>query len=123
MQRRATAQTRGRNTAEKRFHQYLADTEFCITCLSHGPVELDHVIGATGRINKVLVGHWFVIPVCHSCHTSLTKHRWRHPYSKEDVDKGFFARCWAMVVEDAKQLGSVVIDDDVQAAIAGWGRL
>lgn len=39
-------------------------------CVNHpgAPAEIHHVVGATGKQNKVSIGHWFLLPLCSQCH-------------------------------------------------------
>ena len=70
MQRKATKQTRGPNAEEKRFHAYTKESD-CI-CGNPGPSIVHHCEGATFKHNKVLCGHWFVIPLCLTCDNVIT---------------------------------------------------
>jgi len=72
MQRKATNNTRGPNAEEKRFQAYTKQCD-CIVCDCPGPSIVDHCYGATAKHNKVLVGHWWVIPLCLECDTIKTQ--------------------------------------------------
>jgi hypothetical protein len=72
MQRKPTKNTRGPSAEEKRFHGYTKESD-CIQCGNEGPSIVDHVAGATFKHNKVLIGHWFVIPLCVECDTVKTQ--------------------------------------------------
>ena len=72
MQRKPTKNTRGPNAEEKRFAAYTKGSD-CIACGAEGPSIVDHVAGATYKHNKVLIGHWFLIPLCVECDTIKTQ--------------------------------------------------
>ena len=72
MQRKPTKSTRGPNAEEKRFAAYTKESD-CIACGAEGPSIVDHVAGATYKHNKVLIGHWFLIPLCVTCDTIKTQ--------------------------------------------------
>lgn len=72
MQRKPTKNTRGPSAEEKRFQEYSKECD-CIQCKKEGPSIVDHVAGATYKHNKVLIGHWFVIPLCVECDTVKTQ--------------------------------------------------
>jgi len=71
MQRKATKNTRGANAEEKRFHA-LTKASDCIVCGNSAPSIVHHCMGATYKHNKVLIGHWFVLPLCQSCDDVIT---------------------------------------------------
>lgn len=71
MQRRATKNTRAANAREKRFHNFTAERD-CITCGNDGPSIVHHCEGSAFKHNKVLIGHFFVIPLCYNCDTIIT---------------------------------------------------
>ena len=72
MQRKPTKNTRGPSAEEKRFAAYTKESD-CIACGAEGPSIVDHVAGATYKHNKVLIGHWFLIPLCVRCDTIKTQ--------------------------------------------------
>lgn len=72
MQRKASKNTRLANAAEKRFHAYTKESD-CICCGNPGPSIVHHCEGATFKHNKVLIGHWFVIPLCLECDDVITQ--------------------------------------------------
>lgn len=72
MQRKATRNTRGPNAEEKRFMGYTKECS-CIACRNPGPSIGHHAEGATFKNNKVLVGHWFILPLCLSCDDVITR--------------------------------------------------
>lgn len=72
MQRKPTSKTRGPNAAEKA-HMGWVKMRPCCTCGSPGPSVVNHCEGATFRHNKILIGHWFVIPLCADCDAVITQ--------------------------------------------------
>jgi hypothetical protein len=101
MQRKSTKKTRGANAAEKAYHGWCKEQR-CVCCTAE-PVEAHHCDGATSKTKvdlvTVLIGHWFVIPLCGSCHwlyhnnksqfTAVNgkQHKlWRHVMNKYDGD-------------------------------------
>ena len=85
MQRRATKNTRGPNADERRFQQWLKQQKCCVG--SNGIVEVHHCKGSTFKHNKVLIGHWFCIPLSQSAHQAYhngTK-SWRDVYGPQSA--------------------------------------
>jgi hypothetical protein len=72
MQRKPTRQSRGPNAQEKRFHAHTKESD-CITCGNPGPSIVHHCEGSTFKHDKVLCGHYFVIPLCLTCDDVITK--------------------------------------------------
>ena len=72
MQRKPTKNTRGPNADEKRFIKWTKEQD-CICCAAPGPSIVHHCEGSTFKHNKVLVGHWFVIPLCVNCDRIVTQ--------------------------------------------------
>lgn len=70
MQRKATKQSRTANKAEKAFISWTKGCT-CICC-NLGPVEVHHIYGSSAKrrhgLERVMVGHWAVIPLCEDCH-------------------------------------------------------
>lgn len=75
MRRKATKQSRAANADEKAFMRYTKECN-CIACGAHGPSEVDHCVGSSAKVKvnyvSVLIGHWWVIPLCPSCHRQKT---------------------------------------------------
>lgn len=72
MQRKPTKNTRGPNAEEKRFQGWVKQ-QFCCWCGSESGSIVDHVMGATFRHNKTLIGHRFVLPNCAECDYKKTE--------------------------------------------------
>ena len=68
MMRKSTRQSRGPNTDEKRFHAWLKEQPCWVG--GNGIVEVHHCKGATFKHNKVLIGHWFCLPLSQSAHSA-----------------------------------------------------
>lgn len=81
MQRRPTKNTRGPNFDEKAFQAWLKNHS-CCGCGAPAPSIVDHCEGSTFKHNKVLVGHWFCIPLCASCDRikTLGNHNWQREH-------------------------------------------
>lgn len=73
MQRKASKNTRAKNSAEKCFQAWLKEQP-CIWCGNTGPSIVDHARGGSFKHNKVLIGEWFCLPVCVPCDTQKTIH-------------------------------------------------
>lgn len=109
MQRKPTKKSRGPNAAEKRFHAYVKESN-CCWCNNPGPSIVDHVKGSTFRHNKVLIGHWFVLPNCQICD---------HKKTIEGKKLGDSSEAWFKLAL-AYELESE-ITCDVAASINHWG--
>jgi hypothetical protein len=66
MRRKSTKTTRGPDKAEKEFMR-ATKVSPCVVCGARPPSIVDHCLGSTFKNKKVLVGHWFVIPLCYAC--------------------------------------------------------
>lgn len=72
MQRPATRQSRGINSAERRYIGWIKDRMICAACKQYGPVICHHAEGSAFKNQKVLVGHLFVLGLCQSCDDIVT---------------------------------------------------
>jgi hypothetical protein len=74
MQRKPTKNTRGPSSSERDFQAWTKEQD-CICC-GNSPVIVDHVEGSTKKayvgVERVLVGHWYVLPLCIECDTVKT---------------------------------------------------
>ena len=118
MQRKPTSNTRGRNAVEKRFQDYTKYSD-CIQCNREGPSIVDHVAGSTYRHNKVLIGHWFVIPLCVECDTVKTQGSTRKFKQTFGVT---MAQLWADHVTNWDVMTRENIPREVQLSILGCGK-
>ena len=118
MQRKPTPNTRGANAAEKRFMDYTKHSD-CVQCGKEGPSIVDHVAGATYKHNKVLIGHWFVIPLCVDCDDVKTQGSTRKFKQTFGVT---MAQLWAKHVTAWDVMTRENIPRDVQLAILDCGK-
>ena len=109
MQRKPTKKSRGPNAAEKRFHAYVKECD-CCWCDNPGPSIVDHVKGSTFRHNKVLIGHWFVLPNCLECD---------HKKTIEGKKLGSSSEAWALIVRD--YVDNKEVPNEVFFSIEHWG--
>lgn len=83
MMRRASKNTRGPITEEREFQKWLKQQPCCVG--TGGLVEVHHCKGSAFKHNKVLIGHWFCIPLSQSAHREYhagTK-PWRNKYGPQ----------------------------------------
>jgi len=110
MQRRPTKNTRGPNQDEKDFQKWLKENNCCLSGLFH--VHVHHCLGATAKHNKVLIGHYFCIPL------SPEIHREYHSGSKAWREShGLQSALWAILAEEYETSTGRVIPLDVKNAI------
>jgi len=113
MQRKPTRQSRGPNAAEKLFMAYTKESD-CIVCQVSGPSIVDHVVGATFKHNKVLIGHWFLLPLCVQCDEVKTLgslKRFREKF-------GALSQFWSMhMVNSGMEPPTEVVE-----SIVDWGK-
>ena len=112
MMRKSTATTRGPNAAEKRFQGWLKE-QGCSWCPQEGPCIVDHAKGATFKHNKVLVGHWFCLPVCMECDTEKTIC---------GKLQGNQAEKWLEIIENYLIESKRCAPLEVESAIQSWGK-
>lgn len=118
MQRRATKTTRGANADEKRFMAWVKDLRCCV-CGAPGPSIVDHMYGATFKHNKVLVGHWSLLPYCQECDTVKTI----HGRKAHDEYAGFTqAELWDIQITSYTLDQQRPVPFEVIQAIVDWGR-
>ena len=74
MQRKPSKKTRGPSTQEKAYHGWTKE-RLCCVCGNYGVV-VHHCEGSTFKLKvqfeTVLLGHWFVIPLCQQCDDVIT---------------------------------------------------
>lgn len=117
MQRVATKSTRDPSADEKRFHAFVKEQP-CVTCGRPGPSILHHCEGATFKHNKVLIGHWFVIPLCYQCDEVITHG------SRRTFRERFGPQCdlWISTATEYIYATGLEPPEDVFAAIEDWGK-
>lgn len=62
------------NTQQKRWRETIRDLG-CIACGWPSHIEIHHPVGATAKHNKQPIGHWWILPLCKSCHEAVTEDR------------------------------------------------
>lgn len=114
MQRKPTKNTRGPNADEKRYIGLIKEAGTCCTCGSCRGVIAHHCEGATFKHNKVLVGHWFVIPLCDTCDSVVT-----HGSRRRFIETfGPQSALWFATINAL----DVQVPHEVKEAILDWGR-
>jgi hypothetical protein len=115
MQRKATKNTRGPNQAEKRFMSWVKEQPCCVLEFP-GPSIAHHCEGATFKHNKVLVGHWFVLPLSQEADNIVTNG------SRKEFRESFNYQSlyWLELIENYPLRHE--IPDDVILAIEDWNR-
>ena len=118
MQRKRSPTTRHPNAAESRFMLWIKEQD-CCSCHKPGPSICDHMYGSTFKHNKVLVGHWALLPYCQECDTVKTIHG-----RKAHNDKFGFtqAELWDMMITEYTLDEQLPVPFEVIQAIADWGR-
>lgn len=117
MQRKATKNTRGPNADEKKFQAWTKQQP-CITCGCPGPSIVHHCEGATFKHNKMLIGHWFVIPVCPECDDVVTtggRKQFREQF-------GLQGDLWRRNVYGSAREAGLIPPYEVTASIYDWSR-
>ena len=131
MQRKATKNTRAANAQEKKFHSWIKNQPCCV-CSNPAPSIMHHCEGATFKHNKVLVGHWFCIPLCQTCDDVVT-HGSRKAFREKFGPQSELWRRVANSYEKENKItpkrpcggGSIadsIIPFDVYYSILDWGR-
>lgn len=116
MQRKATKNTRGANADEKRFQGWLK-YQSCCTCNNPAPSIVHHCEGSTFKHNKVLIGHWFCIPLCSECDDVIT-----HGSRRAFIDKfGAQSYFWSGLIE-IYNLENKGCSQFIYNSIIDWGR-
>ena len=77
MQRRATKQSRGANSDERKFMAWIKERGICAACGNRGHVVCHHLYGSAAKIKvdliTVLIGHSAVIGLCQCCDNIVTR--------------------------------------------------
>jgi hypothetical protein len=131
--RKPTKTTRGPNADEKRFQGWLKEQPCCVTGVS-GPSIVHHCEGATFKHNKVLVGHWFCLPLCQEVDDVIThgsRKAFRERYGPQsDFWRAVIFNYDAHCSKKRKYYGACggggsmtsIIDYEVYDAIMDWNR-
>jgi len=110
MQRRSTKQSRGPNQSEKDFQAWLKIQPCCIT--GRNDVQVHHCVGSTGKHNKVLIGHYFCLPL------SVDTHWLYHNRKREfKAQHGLQNRLWMELCNRYYTEEGKLIPVDVERAI------
>lgn len=61
-------------------------------CVNHPGkrAEIHHVVGVTGRQDKIKIGHWFILPLCTECHRTDPEYNvttWRKRFTEHWGDQ------------------------------------
>jgi hypothetical protein len=76
MQRKATRQSPSATAKAKRYAASIAARP-CAYCGARPPVEVHHILGSSAKLHngleRVLVGHWLLLPLCYGCHRDISK--------------------------------------------------
>lgn len=95
MQRKPTRQSRGAHSAEKRFMGFVKQHD-CICCGNPAPSICDHALGSSAKKNKVMIGHWFLLPLCQWC-DNLKTHGSRRTFMNQF---GLMSDLWLKLIQD-----------------------
>ena len=116
MQRKATKKsTRAANADEKRFMAWVKQQP-CIQCGASGVI-VDHMYGSAFIHNKVLIGHWALLPLCQDC--DAVKTNGSHSAYREKF-KESQAYSWVRLITTYHE--GDLIPDDVFHSIVDWNR-
>jgi hypothetical protein len=113
MQRKPTKTTRGPNAEEKRFMAWVKE-QHCIVYGTPGPSIAHHCEGATFKHKKVLVGHWFLLPLSQDADDIVThgsRKRFREAFGPQ-------SSLWLKLIKKSP----IQPPADVIDAITDWGR-
>lgn len=113
--RRPNGKTRQANQSERNFQGWLKEHVCCVS--GDNGVEVHHCEGSTFRHNKVLIGHWFCIPL------TTEKHKEYHSGTRAFRERhGMQADLWMNVYQLYKDDTGKKAPLEVVQAIADWGR-
>lgn len=124
MMRKPTKNTPGPNADEKRFMGWTKE-QGCICCGAEGPSICHHAEGSCFKHNKVLIGHYFVLPLCMTCDRIVTFGSRR----KFTDQFGSQAGLWSIHVQNLRFLKESGLHEDIKMpsqdvyeAIIDWGK-
>ena len=93
--RKATAQSRGADAAERRLIHWIKTEGICHACGNNNGVYVHHMYGATWKFRRMHLGHIAVIGLCEACDAIITRGSRR-----AFVDKfGPQSQLWAKMIE------------------------
>lgn len=71
MRRKSTKNTRAPNSDEKAFQSWVMNDHGRCIVTGRQDIELHHMYGSTAKNNKLLIGHYAVIPLCYDLHRGV----------------------------------------------------
>tara|TARA_R100001377_G_scaffold81214_1_gene60612 strand:- start:7 stop:357 length:351 start_codon:yes stop_codon:yes gene_type:complete len=77
--------------AQKRWREAVRDLG---SIISGGPAVIHHAVGATGKHNKVEIGHEFILPLTEREHKDLHSGAILNGFNRKEFEKFFFKRVW-----------------------------
>jgi hypothetical protein len=110
---RKRGKTRFANVDERRFMSWVKDQP-CIVCGNDGPSIVHHAEGSTFKNNKVLVGHWFLLPLCVD-HDSVITNESRRVFRERFEPQ---STLWLKLIDGYSESPPI----DVVGAIKDWNR-
>lgn len=67
---------------------------FCVACLTHGPVELHHILSGGG----LRLGHRYTVSLCRPCHSGVKTREFKARYPNQALlDASDYSVGWPMV--------------------------
>lgn len=117
MRRKPTKNTRGPNNAEKKFMAWCKQRP-CIISGAWGVV-VHHCEGATFKHNKVLIGHWFVIPLCLEWDDVVTHGSRKRLRELSGHPQSYY---WKLAHDDYMRETGLSAPQEVIDAIEDWDR-
>ena len=112
--------------AEKRWHDWLRDRG-CAICSM--PASIHHAVGSTGKHNKVHIGQWWVLNLCHThhqgpggIHGDMSAFEFFDRAYLGDTRKEIERSVFEMNVGDYERLKGETIPEDVKNAIKSYRR-
>src|SRR5690606_31444599 len=77
MQRAATRQSPGIDSAAKRHLNWIKQRGICAACNNDGGVIAHHSSGSSAKVmvglERVMIGHWFILGLCQPCDNIVTR--------------------------------------------------
>lgn len=109
------------SAAQKRWREQVRG----LGCINHPgmPAEIHHVVGATGRQDKVKIGHWFILPLCSECHRlgPINVTDWPKRF-RDEFGAQRFLFLWSVCAHFLDNGQDLPFDQEVVDAIAATGK-
>tara|TARA_R110002096_G_scaffold155159_1_gene319506 strand:+ start:733 stop:1068 length:336 start_codon:yes stop_codon:yes gene_type:complete len=99
--------------AQKRWREAVRDLG---SIISGEPAVIHHPVGATGKHNKVAIGHWWVIPLTDAEHKALHAGETFGYESRKALEKATFS----LVEMQIEYFPQLALDRDVSVAIQDY---